>query len=453
MFMSFIEDANQMIQLGKPHLALMSCRNALETMIKSLCRRIGIDTDCKEMNLEEAIKTLSESGAIDNRLNDLFHRTRMLCNKGAHADASVSMNDAMEAYAYIKEIVGQRGSVVNDGRLDAIKAANNEPMKDPDYYSSSRRYYGMWAGCYDRRSLMVIPEYVELLEKAEEGDVTAMLDLAVGFLSRDIIWNSNMLINTPPVVRRGKVFNHECSYDFRYYYWVLRAVQMAAYLLSQGLDYPKKYMATAIWEAALFSYNNHIASEIVCRTAGVDEYFDQDSRQYVYRESYSNQIDEMNEMFGCDLEDSTDMILYHNIYDEVAALIKDVFGDCADCSIVAPVHTEGRANTVLKLRFLRYATLAYSTTKGDDSIKLTAEDAADINADYEMLRCIAPGGLTEHANVKSGESFKWDMLRPYTIGSFCDRQFRYGFNHSKAEMISRSSTPSNNGILQALFGI
>lgn len=453
MLMSFIEDASQMIQLGKPHLALMSCRNALETMIKSLCNRIGVDTGSREMNLEEEIKLLYEKGAIDARLNELFHRTRKLCNKGAHADSSVSMDDAMEAYAYIKEIIGRWTSAGGDGRLDAIKAAYNVPMKDPDYYSASRRYYGKWADCFNRGSLLVIPEYVDLLSRADDGDVSAMLDLAVGFLSRDIIWNANMLINTPPVVRRGKAFNHECAYDFRYYYWILRAVQRAACLLSEGQDYPKKYMATAVWEAALFSYNFHAGSEFSMRTAGVDVYFDQDSRQYLYEEIYSDQIEEMNAMFGCDPEESANMIMWHNVYREVAELVNDIFGYGADCSIVAPIHAEGRANTGLKLRFIRYATLAYCTARGDDSIRLTDRDAADINEDYRMFRYIAPDVMTDRTDVVSGAAFTWEMLRPYTVGTFCDRQFRYGVNHGKAEEIRRRREKSNSGILQVLFGM
>ena len=262
-----------------------------------------------------------------------------------------------------------------------------------------------------------------------------------------------MLINTPSVFRRGQEFNHECSYDFRYYYWITRAVQRSACLLSEGQEYPKKYMATAVWEAALFSYTMHVSSETIHRTAGVDVYFDQDSRQYIYQEIYSDQIEEMNEMFGCDPEESARMIIWHNIFNEVVALVNDIFGDDADCSIVAPIHAEGRANTFLKLRFLRYATLAYCTAEGDDSIRLTDRDAADINADYGMFRYLAPEAMTGRADAVSGEAFTWEMLRPYTVGAFCDRQFRYGVNNGKAEEIRRRRTPSNNRVLQVLFGM
>ena len=453
MFKSFFEDAGQMIELGIPHLALVSCRNAIETLIKSYCRRIGVDTVGKEMNLEEAIKILHESGAINSRLNELLHRTRMICNKGAHADATVTMSDALEAYSYLKEIIKLRDSVHDESRLERIQMANNVPMKDPDYYASSRRYYGKWADCFDRRSLMVIPEYVELLGKANEGDVAAMLDIAVGFLPRNIIWNSNMLINTPSVVMKGRAYNHENSYDFRYYYWIIKAVQRAAYLFSEGQNYPKKYMATAIWEAALFSYYVHVSSDLNCRVSGVDEYFDPESRQYLYQELYSNQIDEMFEMFDCDCEESADLIFWHNIYDAVVALVKDYFESCEDSSIVAPIHTEGRANTYLKLRFIRYANVAYCTAKGDDSLRLSEEDAEDINSDYDLFRQIAPDVMAGRKNVRGGEAFSWEMLKPYTVGAFCSKQFVFGFNHAKADRIIKARTRSNNRILQAVFGM
>ena len=453
MFRSFFEDAGQMIELGKPHLALMSCRNALEALIKRYCVRLGVDTGGREMNLEEAIKYLYESGAIDARLNELFHRTRMLCNKGAHADAAVTMDDAMDAYTYLNEIMGIVSCIRDDARLDVIRSVHNIPMKDPDFYSASRRYYGKWADCFDRRSLMVIPEYVELLGRANEGDVTAMLDLAVGFLSREIIWNTNMIINAPSVFRRGREFNQWDSYDYRYYYWILKAVERAALLLVSGQEYPKKYMATAIWDAALFSYVCCVNSQLNDRVSGVDEYFDPESRQYYYQESYTNQEDEILEMFGCDLQECADMFVWHNVFSEVNELIRDIFGGDADCSIVAPIHTEGRANTYLKLRFMRYVTLAYCTARGDDSVRLTDEDAADINADYEMFRRIAPDVMTGRTDVRSGEAFTWEMLKPYTVGAFCDRQFVYGINHGKAEMIRSARPRSNNKILQALFGM
>ena len=454
MVRTFYEDTGQMIKLGKPHLALMSCRNALEIIVKDCCKRIGIDTSGREMNLEEMIKILYESGAINGKLNELFHRTRMLCNKGAHADVAVTMSDAQEAYSYLTEIMGIVVSAQNDARLDSIRAAYNVPMKDPDYYSAARRYYGKWANCFDRASLMVIPEYVELLGRAVFGDVTAMLDLAAGFLSRDIIWNSNMLINTPSVFSRGQEFNQENAYDYRYYYWVLMAVKHAAYLLATGQEYPKKYMATAIWDAALFSYECAVSNEGTrFRVSGVDKYFDSSIGRYHYQATYSNQVEEMLEMFGYDPNNCSTLFIWTDLLEDSITLAKDIFGNDTDCSIVAPIHTEGKTNAYLKLRFLRYATLALCTSIGDDSLRISDNDASEINADYELFRQIAPDAVAERKNVRGGEALTWEMLRPYTVGAFCNIQFVYGINHGKATVIRLARPRSSNRILQAVFGL
>lgn len=93
--------------------------------------------------------------------------------------------------------------------------------------------------------------------------------------------------------------------------------------------YPKKYMATAIWEAALFSYYVHVSSDLNFRVSGVDVYYDPESKQYLFQELYSNQIDEINEMSGCDPDEKFDLMRWHNFYMIVTELVKDIFGvDC-----------------------------------------------------------------------------------------------------------------------------
>lgn len=82
------------------------------------------------------------------------------------------------------------GKLENTEKIETAKKNNNVPMRNPDYYSPNRRYYGMWYNCYTKPDLMRIPEYVDLKNKANKGDIQAMLDIAVGFLPKQIQWGA-----------------------------------------------------------------------------------------------------------------------------------------------------------------------------------------------------------------------------------------------------------------------
>lgn len=248
---------------GEADAALLYVRKALEVFISELCSRCGIETtrDNREITLEEMIKRLSESAVISEEQASKIHRVRMLGNKGVHAgDRQASLDDARQAIEELKAVIAFLPKQDDDAWLEGIAKKNNVPERNPDYYGNRSRYTGMWWRCYSREELLVIPEYVELHRKAERGDISAMLDLAAGFLPKDskkIVWSNNRLVCMPKYYPRGSDigFYNEDAYDARYYYWITRACYTASEAAGDNFElsaFPQKYMATAFLEGAKF---------------------------------------------------------------------------------------------------------------------------------------------------------------------------------------------------------
>ena len=433
--------------------ALMTIRNSLESLIKYLCKMCAIDNDTRETDLSIMIDRLHNSGLITDGTRSLMHKTRQLCNKGAHVDEHISAADAADAYNYMGEVLTAVSTGFSDESVSAANEANNVPMEYPDYYSQNRRYYGKWANCFTRQSLLMIPEYVHLERKAVAGDVAACLDIASGFLAKnhEILWNDSHLINMPDCIHRGKAYNQAEAYDIRYYYWIMNAV-MSAGLRIEEKDFPMKYIATAVWEADLLWFNFLVRPEYNYFVSGVTEYYDQASRQYQHIPEYSDQYIMAANMFGCDPDELKRNLNCYGLYSNVSRIRRAVFEGLTDCIIVAPVFEEAARNPQFKLRFIEYCCKAYINRILDACLDelhvLSAENADEINRDYMMLRAAVPGSIPDSLRVRAGDVISWDMLKPYAAGAFCSKYYYSALNYANVHVLSEKGKSVNvHGIL------
>ena len=248
---NFLTDAKSMFELNKYYLVLASVRPGLEYAVKSLCKTSHLDYDSVDTNLESMINSLKDTGIISEDLAVLMHKTRRCSNIGVHVKLKddnieeVNKDQAVEAFENFRQLCGLLTETDYSSIAVSVQDVNNVPMKYLDYYDTKRRYSGMWADCISREALMIKPEYVELYTKAmEEEDIEAMLNIAVGFLSKKTIWEDDIA----NFVKKDE-YNSRNLYDYRYYYWAIRAAYYTAKHFTEGTYIPKKYIANAIWDA------------------------------------------------------------------------------------------------------------------------------------------------------------------------------------------------------------
>lgn len=434
----YYKQAEELLKMnGMEGPALMTIRNALESLIKYLCRKCGINHDTRETDLSEMIDRLCSSGFITESTRSLMHKTRQLCNKGAHVDENISPYDASDAYKYMGDVIAAVSAGYSEESIIAANKANNVPMPYPDYYSQNRRYYGKWANCFTRRSLLMIPEYVQLERKAQgEGAeaVEACLDIASGFLSRnhEILWNDNGLINMPNYIHRGRAYNQAEAYDIRYYYWIMNAVMRAGMLIEKN-ECPMKYIATAVWEADIFWIHFYTAPYRNYYVSDITEYYDKSSGQYQYIPQYTDPLETAVNMFGDDYDAVLSTMAYYGYYSNVRKIRREVFAGMMDCNIVAPIFEDAARNPQFKLRFIEYCCKSFHnrvTNDQNDIFYLTGEEADEINHDYQLMRIVAPGCIPESMHVKEGDLITWDILAPYNVGVFCSKYYYDTRNYS-----------------------
>lgn len=345
-----LDKAKKMLEMGEVRFALTSCRNSLELLVKQMCSHSGIAFDTSEATIETMIDQLFISNITTDYEKDLMHRVRMASNKGAHIDinnSEIHMDSVIECINDLEKLIDSVKENYSSETMKRASATNNVPMQNPDYLSPGRKYYGKWSHCKTKESLLVIPEYVELQKKAiEDGDVEAMLNIAIGFLSKEIEWNDNMLINMPGVMYRGKYYTQDNAYDSRYYYWVQEAVFTACKKWHNGEYFPRKYIATAIWEFFLFWFYaslkscdcnsplywmktdsniiglNHYVTEVT-------DHYDSEKKEYIYDKHYESQYNFFDPYYN-----SESRILDEGVLQFAKHIFKDYPG-----SIIAPVYT------------------------------------------------------------------------------------------------------------------
>ena len=268
--------AKEAIDRGEAENALFNIRKALERVVKVLCGQCNIDT--YKVDLCDLIQKIREANMIDEKEESLLHRIRIKSNCGVHAqeetEREATIDDAEECLHLLNQVLKAfEGKLENTEKIETAKKNNNVPMRNPDYYSPNRRYYGMWYNCYTKPDLMRIPEYVDLNNKANKGDIQAMLDIAVGFLPKQIQWGAFQSVCVSYDYFRGccdaKVYfsNNNYLYDARYYYWIVKAATLAAKRGLANEFVPLKYIATALLEALKISclYNNNTCQNFTNR--------------------------------------------------------------------------------------------------------------------------------------------------------------------------------------------
>ena len=268
--------AKEAIDRGEAENALFNIRKALERVVKVLCGQCNIDT--YKVDLCDLIQKIREANMIDEKEETLLHRIRIKSNCGVHAqeetEREATIDDAEECLHLLNQVLKAfEGKLENTEKIETAKKNNNVPMCNPDYYSPNRRYYGMWYNCYTKPDLMRIPEYVDLNNKANKGDIQAMLDIAVGFLPKQIQWGAFQSVCVSYDYFRGccdtKVYfsNNNYLYDVRYYYWIVKAATLAAKRGLANEFVPQKYIATALLEALKISclYNNNTCKRFTNR--------------------------------------------------------------------------------------------------------------------------------------------------------------------------------------------
>lgn len=253
--------AKEAIERGEAETALFNVRKALEKGIKALCAKCNIDT--YDVDLHDLIQKLYDFGIVSKEETALLHHARMKANYGVHAqddEKEATIDDAKEGLYLLEQSLSiLKKCFENTEKLNSVSAESNVPMSNPDYYSPNRRYYGMWCNCYTKPDLMRIPEYVELYRRATKGDIQAMLDIAVGFLPKQIQWGKFQTVCLSYDYFRGyhemKTYTYfkEKLYDVRYYYWISKAAKLAAENVLSGKYVPLKYIATALLEALKIS--------------------------------------------------------------------------------------------------------------------------------------------------------------------------------------------------------
>lgn len=224
--------------------SLFHTRQSLEAFVKSLCKEANINyyTRDNQINTFSLINTLQENGILTDREKNTLHGIRAKCNEGVHVD----IDNPSEASASVLRIANEFLSFVNSFKQKdpSALAGKNEPMIDPDFHSDTRPYYGKWENARKDIDLRRDPKYIHLLRKAEDnGDISAMLDLASGFLPRTLDVNDSGFITK----YKGKEPNSD------YYKWIVRAVLQACKNIEESEPVPMRYLATAVWEALRIS--------------------------------------------------------------------------------------------------------------------------------------------------------------------------------------------------------
>ena len=311
-------------------------------------------------------------GQLSSSEAEVYHRLRKIGNKGAHYNAdSTTIEDADLAYKYITEIVeGCRK------KEDIPVMEQGDPLfaHENDYYSSDRRYYGKWSNCITKADLLRNVDYLKLKQKAEQGDIEAMLDIAIGFIDQRSTMNDNGLWNMPTIRIRGKEYNNVMCYDTRYYYWICKAAIKAVdyYLDFQKWRIPMKYIPTVLLEFLKFLYYCALPPHMYnYYVNGVKQTF---SGNYV-----PVYIDQFN--VGRDLYDDFDDILVasgHYGYSKFDFL-RDLMLEYEGENIIHPIHFE---NTIGKLLVFYNAELLYLSNNPKAS---TFEEGAEaIRGDFAL---------------------------------------------------------------------
>jgi len=242
-------DLNQYCQTAKIRAeegalkeSLNQVRNALELIVEELCRKFGCEFD-ERTSLETKIDMVRDSGDLPAEQIKLMHVTRGLGNKGSHhGTAQPTAGEASEAIEKLNKII----SIFEKSTAGRVSDDNYILRGSNEYYDVERKYYGKWASCFSYGEIMINKEFLELKKKADDGDISAMLDIAVGFLFKPITWTRETLV----YLKKYERYPDPC--DARYYYWVLKACKTYYNNWQEGKSVPLRYLPTVLLEGIKF---------------------------------------------------------------------------------------------------------------------------------------------------------------------------------------------------------
>ncbi len=221
--------------------SLVNTRRALEIMANRLCEKYNILQE--GLTLENKIDALRSPVPLAQGQANTFHKARQLSNRGTHySDRPATLSEAQQAFTLTKQVLEMYTMLMRRNKTGTA----NVPLRNPDYYSQNRKYYGRWYTCNTRQALSMNSDFMKLQAEAEHGNVQAMLDIAIGFLPTNILWSEVSLIKHPDNSR------FRDPYDARYYYWITRACDTAYNDWKAGKDLPLPYLATALLEGLKF---------------------------------------------------------------------------------------------------------------------------------------------------------------------------------------------------------
>ncbi len=322
----YIDDARDDYEKQKFYKALHNIRMSLEVMVKALCRKLFVPYENREA-LDSMINKLDETGKFSAAQKNVLSGAKWFGNMGSHDDdeKEVTESDAARGFAEIEKVKEMFITFMTDER-----SIRNAPIFGTnEYYSPQRKYYGRWSGCFSYGSLMMINDYVMLKEKAEKGDVQAMMDLASGFLESSICWTGDSLIY---LKKYKDPLYHPDPCDARYYYWILKACGKAYDDWKAGKALPLRYLANTLLEGIKFVYMHRQYGENLT------------SRQLVNRSN--DQFAQAKNLFGA--WDNNEY-MQDDFIEMLTAMMKEYDGE----NLFAVVHKEKTVQDVERWRIFK----------------------------------------------------------------------------------------------------
>lgn len=398
-----LQEAKEMLSLGKANLSLISARSCLEFCIKKACVELGVEADIRVETTEHLIDMLAAAGIFDRQEISQLHQARKECNRGAHVELDrpdCTVDEAQRAYQRMTDILEMfrtKHQIYGTGRNPA---AGNMPMNDDDYYDRRSGRFGKWARCYSREELLSMPEYIQLFSRAENGDISAMQDIAVDFLSERSTWNGNGLINYPPFTVEGRVWNQDQCFDTRYYFWILSAANAAARSLFENRNWeaiPKRHLATMLLEALKYSFFTGTAPNYVCVVKEERLVWDYLTERRYYQPVFTDPFDLVAAMFG--------QTMPFGDLREYAMMLLALMMTYTDRRIVSPLHYEQKPEHI---KYLLYCSVYYCRLDTPENIK---------------FQSVEPWFAL--ANVDIGQSVDIALLEARCLDGVCSAYYQY----------------------------
>ena len=198
------------------------------------------------------IDHIFKADIIDSDEKNILHQIRVISNKGAHPDEN---NEEITEEETLKALTDMKNFLQATGNKDeeSVFLSTNVPMEDPDYYSVTKRIRSNYVDVkFGWDVLALDPEYVRLYRRAENNDVSAWIELALGFLPKHIVASEDYVIKKIVDKFRDNV-------PTMYYKLIVAAAYVAMEQENKGEYYDKKYIVPALWDAInfLFYIYNH----------------------------------------------------------------------------------------------------------------------------------------------------------------------------------------------------